>query len=59
MTKKEIQNLMRREYLRGIIDGQVFKLPKNYSFENLLKQYKKYIKLNPSVKKDFINLTKQ
>ena len=47
-TKQKIDRLLKREYLRGYINAT----NKGYTVESLKKEYKKYIKDNPSVKKD-------
>ena len=45
--KEEIKKLLKREYLRGIIDGQGVKLSEKYTMTELNKIYKKYKKYNP------------
>jgi hypothetical protein len=42
-----LDKILKREYLRGIIDGQKIKLGKNYYLKDLNRIYKQYIKLNP------------
>lgn len=44
---KELKHLLRREYLRGLIDGQKTRLSKNYTVAILDKYYRKYTKANP------------
>lgn len=46
VKKVEAKDLLKREYLRGLIDGQKIKLTDNYTLKELNKHYKKYIKLN-------------
>ena len=46
-----IKKICKREYLRGFIDGGA-NGNKNYTMEDLEKQYKKYLKFNNLVLKE-------
>lgn len=50
--KPTIKELLRREYMRGLIDGQNVVLKKGYTFDYLNRLYRKYLKVNPETKKE-------
>ena len=49
-------NLFKREYLRGIIDGQTVKLTERYTLEELNSIYKDYLNDNPDTVEEIENL---
>ena len=54
--KLNSKNTCRREYLRGLIDGQRIKLKPNHSISSLFRYYRIYLKLNPEAKKEIKRL---
>lgn len=49
---KTTKELFKREYLRGIIDGQRIKLPEKYGYE-LDQIYEDYLKVNEETVEEF------
>ena len=47
-----LNSLLRREYLRGLINGQEIKLPEHYDVRLLFNIYKLYIRINGKPKID-------